>query len=154
MSDANINHFDQSAANWDAEPRRVELARAVGEAILRQVQPTRDMDVLDYGCGTGLLGLFLLPYVHSVTGADSSPGMLRVLDDKIRAGGLQRMRAERLDLLHDPAQGAISLDRGQHGAAPRWADGLAAGMLLPPVAARWHPGNRRSGCRAGAVSRT
>ena len=102
MSDTKTNHFDEAAANWDAEPRRVELAKAVGEAILRQVQPTRGMDVLDYGCGTGLLGLFLLPHVRSVTGADSSPGMLQVLEDKIRAGGLQRMRTERLDLRHDP----------------------------------------------------
>ena len=102
MSNATANHFDQSATNWDAEPRRVELAKAVGEAILRQVRPTRGMDVLDYGCGTGLLGLFLLPHVRSVTGADSSPGMLQVLEDKIRAGGLQHLRVERLDLAHDP----------------------------------------------------
>ncbi len=102
MSDTNANHFDQSAAGWDAEPRRVELAKAVGEAILRQVQPTRGMDVLDYGCGTGLLGLFLLSHVRSVTGADSSSGMLQVLDDKIRVGGLQRMRTQKLDLGRDP----------------------------------------------------
>ena len=102
MSSTETNHFDRSAANWDAEPRRAELANAVGEAILRQVQPTRGMDVLDYGCGTGLLGLFLLPHVRNVTGADSSPGMLQVVDDKIRAGGLQHVRAERLDLAHDP----------------------------------------------------
>jgi len=102
MSHSKANHFDEAAANWDAEPRRVELAKAVGEAILRQALPTCGMDVLDYGCGTGLLGLFLLPHVRSVTGADSSPGMLKVLEDKIRTGGLQRMQAERLDLGHDP----------------------------------------------------
>jgi ubiquinone/menaquinone biosynthesis C-methylase UbiE len=102
MSDAKINYFDEAAAHWDTEPRRIELAKAVGEAILRQVQPTRDMDVLDYGCGTGLLGVFLLPHVRSVTGADSSPGMLQVLEDKIRTGRLQRMRTERLDLGRDP----------------------------------------------------
>ena len=102
MSDIKTNHFDEAAATWDAEPRRVELTNAVGQAILRQVQPTRGMDVLDYGCGTGLLGLFLLPHVRSVTGADSSPGMLKVLEDKIRSSGVQRMRTERLDLGCDP----------------------------------------------------
>ncbi len=102
MSDIKANHFDEASADWDAEPRRIELAKAVGEAILRQVQPTRSMDVLDYGCGTGLLGLFLLPHVRSVTGADSSPGMLKVLETKIKGGGVQQMRAERLDLGHDP----------------------------------------------------
>jgi ubiquinone/menaquinone biosynthesis C-methylase UbiE len=102
MRNAAANYFDEAAASWDAEPRRIELAKAVGEAILRQVRPTGGMDVLDYGCGTGLLGLFLLPHVRSVTGADNSPGMLKVLEDKIRIGGLQQMRAERLDLGHDP----------------------------------------------------
>jgi 2-polyprenyl-3-methyl-5-hydroxy-6-metoxy-1,4-benzoquinol methylase len=106
MSGTKANHFDEAAANWDAEPRRAELAKAVGEAILRQVLPTRGMDVLDYGCGIGLLGLFLLPHVRSVTGADSSPGMLQVLEAKIRAGGLQRMRTERLDLGQDPVPGS------------------------------------------------
>lgn len=101
MNDANTNHFDQSAAHWDAEPRRVELAKAVGEAIIRHVRPTSNMDVLDYGCGTGLLGLFLLPHVRSVTGADSSPGMLQVLEDKIQTGQLRHMRATRLDLERD-----------------------------------------------------
>jgi 2-polyprenyl-3-methyl-5-hydroxy-6-metoxy-1,4-benzoquinol methylase len=102
MSNKKPNHFDEAAANWDTVPQRVELAKAVGEAVLCQVNPTRDMDVLDYGCGTGLLGLFLLPHVRSVTGADSSPGMLQVLDDKIRSGGLQQMHVEQLDLAHDP----------------------------------------------------
>lgn len=102
MSDNRANHFDEAAANWDAKSHRTELTSAVGDAILRHVQPNRGMDVLDYGCGTGLLGLFLLPHVRSVTGADSSPGMLQVLEHKIQTGGLQRMRAERLDLRHDP----------------------------------------------------
>jgi hypothetical protein len=54
MSDSSNNHFDEAAATWDAEPRRVELTSALGKAILRQVQPNRGMDVRDYGCGTGL----------------------------------------------------------------------------------------------------
>ena len=59
------------------------------------------MDVLDYGCGTGLIGLFLLPHVHTVTGADNSSGMLEVLRDKIAAGGVQGMKAIELDLEQD-----------------------------------------------------
>ena len=96
------NRFDEAAATWDTVPLRVELARGVGEAILHQVKPTEDMDVLDYGCGTGLLSLFLLPHVRSVTGVDSSEGMLQVLEEKIKAGGLSNLRTERLDLQHEP----------------------------------------------------
>ena len=71
-----MTHFDKAAADWDKEPRRIALMQAIGEAILREAAPTRDMDLLDYGCGTGLVGLFLLPHVRSVTGADNSPGIL------------------------------------------------------------------------------
>ncbi len=102
MTETTLNFFDQAASIWDTVPQRVELSRGVGEAILHQVNLTREMDVLDYGCGTGLLGLFLLPYVRSVTGVDSSPGMLKVLEEKIQAGGINGMRTQRLDLQQDP----------------------------------------------------
>ena len=42
-------HFDEAAKDWDHEPRRVALMKAIGEAILREVQPSSDMDMLDYG---------------------------------------------------------------------------------------------------------
>jgi ubiquinone/menaquinone biosynthesis C-methylase UbiE len=94
-------HFDEAAADWDSEPRRVALMKAIGEAILRETKPTTNMDVLDYGCGTGLIGLFLLPHVQSVTGADNSTGMLEVLRGKIASDGLGTMQAIQLDLEHD-----------------------------------------------------
>lgn len=75
--------FDQEAATWDENPRRVRLAKAVADAIARQVPLARDMDVLDFGCGTGLLALNLRPLVRSITGADTSPGMLEVLARKL-----------------------------------------------------------------------
>ena len=93
--------FDQKAATWDDEPRRVTLARAVADAIIAAAQPTGAMDALDFGCGTGLLALFLQPSLRSVTGIDSSRGMLAVLDRKIRERGLANVRT----LLCDVEQG-------------------------------------------------
>jgi len=94
-------YFDDQASTWDSEPRRIALMKAVGEAILREAKPAPDMDVLDYGCGTGLVSLYLLPHVRTVTGADSSPGMLEVLRKKIGEGGIQNMSVIALDLEHD-----------------------------------------------------
>jgi len=94
--------FDEAASTWDQQPRRVALAKAIGEAILREAQPTCDTNVFDYGCGTGLLGLYLLPHVASVTGADNSAGMLDVLRTKIAEGRFDNMKALRLDLQSDP----------------------------------------------------
>jgi ubiquinone/menaquinone biosynthesis C-methylase UbiE len=94
-------HFDEAAATWDSEPLRIALMKAVGECILGEARPSADMEVLDYGCGTGLVSLYLLPHVRSVTGADSSPGMLEVLERKLAAGAIANMRVLRLDLEHD-----------------------------------------------------
>ena len=102
MTTSNSSYFDESAATWDDEPRRIALMKAVGEAILREARPTREMDVLDYGCGTGLVSLFLLPHVRNVTGADNSPGMLDVLRTKIAEGAIENMKVIRLDLERDP----------------------------------------------------
>ena len=102
MQSNTASYFDQSAATWDNNPVRIALMKAVGEAILRAARPTKQMDALDYGCGTGLVSLFLLPHVRSVTGADNSSGMLDVLRKKISDGGLDKMKPICLDLEHDP----------------------------------------------------
>jgi len=64
-------YFDQAATNWDDNPVRRALMTAVAEAIFRHVQPSSDMHVLDYGCGTGLISFCLAPHVATVTAADS-----------------------------------------------------------------------------------
>ncbi len=96
-----VNHFDQAAATWDDKPERVAVMKTLSEAILRNAQPSPETDVFDYGCGTGLVSLFLLPHVRSVTGADNSPGMLEVLRRKIAESSLENMKVVQLDLQHD-----------------------------------------------------
>ena len=91
------NRFDQAAATWDEQPRRVRLARAVADEIARQIHLSHDMNVLDFGCGTGLLTLALQPLVRSVTGADASSGMLDVLRQKVQAQGLANVETILLD---------------------------------------------------------
>jgi 2-polyprenyl-3-methyl-5-hydroxy-6-metoxy-1,4-benzoquinol methylase len=89
--------FEAGAARWDSNPGRVMIATEVAAAIKREVALSPQMDVLDYGCGTGLLALQLLPHVHSITGADSSPAMLEVLANKIAKQGLQNAHYQQVD---------------------------------------------------------
>ena len=68
------------------------------------------MNVLDYGCGTGLVTLQLQPYVGSVTGADISRGMLEVLRRKIRESGLANVSAVLIDTDREiPVEGKFNL---------------------------------------------
>ncbi|HOO52144.1 MAG TPA: class I SAM-dependent methyltransferase, partial [Alphaproteobacteria bacterium] len=69
-------------ATWDKHPAKVKLAEDVARAMTQQVTLKSDMDILDFGCGTGLLTLRLAPFVKSVTGMDISQGMLDVLKAK------------------------------------------------------------------------
>jgi tRNA (cmo5U34)-methyltransferase len=91
------DRFDEAAATWDQEARRVELARAVADEIARRVRLSREIDVLDFGCGTGLLTLALQPLVKHVTGTDTSSGMLGVLRRKIDDQGIANVDNVLLD---------------------------------------------------------
>jgi predicted TPR repeat methyltransferase len=75
------------------------------DAIVRQV-PSRNLDILDLGCGTGLLGARLRPLARTLTGVDISPNMLKVarqrqIYDNLVCGELVeylQMQAGELDL--------------------------------------------------------
>ena len=86
MSDT--KRFDQAAATWDSVDRRVMLAHAVVEAISSRVPLTKELAVLDFGCGTGLVTMELAPQVGSIAGADTSSGMLKALAEKAGAKGI------------------------------------------------------------------
>lgn len=89
--------FDKEAAQWDANPGRVKLANEVADAIIREAAPAANIDALDFGCGTGLVTLRLQPLVGTITGADSSPGMLGVLEGKTKSQGLTNVRTQLVD---------------------------------------------------------
>ena len=84
--------FNKSSQQWDAQLFRVNLANDVAEAISREISLSKDMAALDFGCGTGLLTLNLRPLVGTIIGADSSPGMLSMLEEKIKEQGLTNNR--------------------------------------------------------------
>lgn len=91
MKDREKRDFDKVAATWDEDPRRVKLAEDVAATILKEAVLSKDMDALDFGCGTGLVTLKLQPYVRSITGADSSQGMLSVLERKLKEKGVSNV---------------------------------------------------------------
>ncbi len=84
-------NFDQAAKTWDSNERRQMLADGVFRAIKDNVPIDKDMRALDFGCGTGLVSLKIQPLVREIVCADSSMGMLEVLQSKIRASDLDNI---------------------------------------------------------------
>jgi cyclopropane fatty-acyl-phospholipid synthase-like methyltransferase len=96
-------YFDERAKTWDADPDKWARAFAVADGIAARVPLGGGMVALEYGCGTGLLSFALQAKLGQIVLADSSPGMLAVLDQKIAAAGATNMRSLKLDLAVDPS---------------------------------------------------
>ena len=90
--------FDKEATTWDEHPARIKLAKDIASALSRQIALTSEMDLLDFGCGTGLLAMQLQPLVRSVTGMDSSEGMLDIFKKKIAKLNLNNISTSLVDL--------------------------------------------------------
>lgn len=97
-----MTNFDERAKDWDSDPKKVERARAVAEAIRHAVPLSNEMNALEYGCGTGLLSFALQSDLGQITLADTSQGMLDVLTEKIASAGVTNMHPIKLDLASDP----------------------------------------------------
>ena len=97
-----MTNFDERAKDWDSDPKKVERARVVAEAIRAAIPLSKEMTALEYGCGTGLLSFALQSDVGQITLADTSQGMLDVLSKKIATSDVGNMHPVRLDLATDP----------------------------------------------------
>jgi ubiquinone/menaquinone biosynthesis C-methylase UbiE len=96
-----MNTFDERARDWDKESIHLQRAIALAEKIKKAIRITRDMNGFEYGSGTGLLSFNLIDSFKSITLADSSEGMLEVLNEKIKSGNMKNMKSILLDLETD-----------------------------------------------------
>ncbi len=85
------NFFDEKAREWDQRPRDLEMASIFADRIRQQVPLSTTMDLLEFGCGTGQVSLLLSPSVRRIHLVDTSPGMLKVLQEKIRDRDITNM---------------------------------------------------------------
>jgi len=79
--------FDKEAADWDNEPYTVASSKQAFDALLKYIPNLKNEleqpDILEIGCGTGLLSLLVAPYAHSLTAVDPSSGMIKALEAKL-----------------------------------------------------------------------
>ena len=76
------DHFKEKAQNWDKGDIRVNGAKTIAHNIQKIFQLTPEMEILDFGVGTGLLGFEIAKLVKRVVGVDTSAAMLEKLKEK------------------------------------------------------------------------
>ena len=83
MRDESV-HFDEEAQQWDQDPEKVERANIFAHEIVKFVHPNNSMKAIDFGCGTGLLSFSLRNNFGLIKLIDNSPGMISVLEEKVK----------------------------------------------------------------------
>jgi predicted TPR repeat methyltransferase len=77
--------FDSFASSFESKLEQLSYrAPALVAAMLEEsgLEPSKRLDVLDAGCGTGLCGPLVAPYARRLVGVDLSEGMLARANEK------------------------------------------------------------------------
>ena len=78
------NVFGRMAEKYDKE-ERIALANIISAEMKKYFPADSDKVLLDYGCGTGLIGLEFIADFKKLIFSDLSAEMLKVVDEKIEA---------------------------------------------------------------------
>lgn len=84
------DHFEEKSRDWDVNDVVRGLSATLGPAIIEHIALTTDMNVLDFGAGTGLISAHLAPRVNRIVAVDISVAML----DKLVAKNELRGKVE------------------------------------------------------------
>ena len=76
------DHFKELAADWDVNNTRLINANKISGTIRANINLSKNIDIMDFGAGTGLLSEGIAPYVGSITAVDSSHEMLNGFREK------------------------------------------------------------------------
>lgn len=74
--------FAHKAKEYEDNEKRVSNVQNIADGILKNITYTKEMNILDFGSGTGLLAQEIAPYVKKITAVDMSISMNEVLREK------------------------------------------------------------------------
>ncbi|WP_041556316.1 class I SAM-dependent methyltransferase [Carnobacterium sp. 17-4] len=77
-----INQFNQLAAKYDTA-KNTDMAKLSTEAIRSLLDKNHTKTAIDFGCGTGNVGLDLLEDFESMLFVDASPAMIEQVEKKL-----------------------------------------------------------------------
>ncbi|RXZ83793.1 class I SAM-dependent methyltransferase [Paenibacillaceae bacterium] len=84
----NTDKFEMIANIYDTA-ERIQIAKVSSDAIREYVVDAKSKNAIDFGCGTGLVGMNLLKDFHSMLFLDTSPNMINQIKQKISDFNIQ-----------------------------------------------------------------
>ena len=78
------DYFELKAESYDMDAKRVSNVDNIANSILSSVQFNKNMHIMDFGSGTGLLLERVAPFVKKITAVDVSEAMCKQLNEKIK----------------------------------------------------------------------
>ena len=84
----NTDKFEMIADIYDT-PERVQIAKVSSNAIREFIVDAKDKNAIDFGCGTGLIGMNLLNEFHSMLFLDTSQNMINQIKQKISGSSIR-----------------------------------------------------------------
>lgn len=77
------DYFAEKAEGYDGQKSRTQNVDNIAETVLKNLSFSKEMHIMDFGSGTGLLLSQIAPYVGEITAVDISPSMIGVLKSKM-----------------------------------------------------------------------
>lgn len=100
--------FDAKAADWDKNNGRRILAEKI-TAVLSKLLQDKQVRAMEFGCGTGLVGLGLGQFFTAMTAVDTSKEMIRVLTAKLKEKNITHITAVQQDIVEQPLEERFQL---------------------------------------------
>lgn len=96
----NTDKFEMIAHIYDTA-ERIQIANKSSNAIREYLIDTKGKNAVDFGCGTGLVGMDLLNDFNSILFMDSSQNMINQIKQKISVSNIQNASALCFDFEKD-----------------------------------------------------
>ena len=96
-----MSRFDEKAKDWDKKQTTVDKTEACVKNLKKHLDFSKIKNILDYGCGTGLVAFSLVDTSKEILGLDNSNGMVEEFNNKAKNKNLSNIKAKKHDILHD-----------------------------------------------------
>ncbi|KAI7085607.1 hypothetical protein KC356_g5746 [Hortaea werneckii] len=101
--------FNHEAQSWDQRPFVHEASAEAAKAILRTCNTLKyqPKQILEIGCGTGILSFLMAPHSERVVAIDAAEGMIEVLKTKMKKEKSPKNILPIAVLLEDPEDAGL-----------------------------------------------